>query len=149
MYPDGYEPRVITIPNPGAGNNATFSVPGSESMILSSVAFLLTTSAVAGTRTPVVEISDGAGIDIVAAAAGFGAAASTTAQYAYSYGLAEWDAAQPAAATNFASGPVPLVPLAVGDTITIRVTAIDAGDTLTNVRLVVLQRAVRADAEAH
>lgn len=148
LYGDA-QPSVIAVPNPGTGNAPSFAVPGSEALVVVAVSFQLVTSAVVATRTPIVEVTDGAGVLIVGAVAGFGATASGTFQYTFAHGLAEWDSVTPAAGTQFASGPGPLLPLGVGDTITVAVANLDAGDALTNLRLVVLQDAIRDDAEAH
>lgn len=133
------EPSVIALANPGAGNDAVLPVPGSERQVLVSVAFVLTASGVAGTRTPILKVADGSGVVICAAVAGFSTGAGTTVQYTYANGLTEWDANT----ATFASGPCPELPLGLGNTITVHVDGGDVGDTLTAIRFGVVQMPVR------
>lgn len=136
-----YSPAVIYVPPPAAGADVTFTTPGSEYQDLVCVSFTLTTSATVGNRTPVLEIVDGAGRVIAGCAAGYATTASSTAQYSFVRGLSEWDSA----GTSFASGPVPRVPLQLGDAVKVHIDGIDATDQLSAVTIVVTQLGVRPD----
>lgn len=130
---------VLAAPQPAAGAGVTVGVPESEHQQLLAVAFRLVTSAVVATRTPVVSVTDGSGVNIVGVAAGFGTTASSTADYSFAVGLGEWDQSNNANA----SGALPPFPLAEGDSIVISVGAIDVGDQISRVRVTLLQTPVR------
>jgi len=130
---------VLASPQPAAGQGVTVGVPESEYQTLIAVAFRLVTSAVAATRTPVVSVTDGSGVNIIGVAAGFGTTASSTVDYSFAVGLGEWDQSNSANA----SGGLPALPLSAGDSIVVSVGAIDVGDQLSRVRVTLLQRPVR------
>src|SRR5512146_2181825 len=131
---------VLAAPQPAVGTGVTVSVPKSGYQTLLAVAFRLVTSNVVATRTPVVSVTDGSGVNIIGIAAGYGATASTTADYSFAVGLGEWDQSNNANA----SGAIPPLPLSDGDSIVISVGAIDAGDQVSRVLVPLLQRHVRA-----
>lgn len=132
---------VLAAPQPAAGSGVTVGVPESEYQTLVAVAFRLVTSAVVATRTPVVSVTDGSGVAILAVAAGYGATASTTVDYSYAVGLGEWDQSNNA---NASGGLTPLV-LDAGDSIVVSVGAIDVGDQISRVRVTLMQDPVRAN----
>jgi hypothetical protein len=107
-------------------------VPDPGAWYIASVAFRVVTDGTVATRTPVVTVLDGAGVALGAGVAGYGITASTTADYAFTAGLAEWDQSNNA----FAAGPAPTVPLAAGDAITITLGAGVVGDAISRVRIV-------------
>lgn len=127
-------PSVVYVPKPAVGAGFTYNTPGSVFQELIACSFDITTSAVAGTRTPVLELVDGAGRVIVGAAAGVGITAGSTGRYTFCRGLSEWDFAGAA----FASGPVWRVPLVLGEAITLVVNGVDVGDQVANIALVLL-----------
>lgn len=140
MQPDSTFTRTVVAPGQVAvGTGVTVPVPESEYQQLVAVSFRLVTSAVVATRTPVVSVTDGSGVAIVGVAAGYGATASTTADYTFAVGLGEWDQSNNAVA----SGALPPLTLDAGDTIVIDVGAIDAGDQISRVRVTLLQAPVR------
>jgi hypothetical protein len=130
---------VLAAPQPAAGVGVTVSVPESEYQTLVAVAFRLVTSATIATRTPVVSVTDGSGVNLIGVAAGYGTTAGSTADYSFAAGLGEWDQSNNANA----SGGLISFPLDGGDSIVISVGAIDATDQLSRVRVTLLQRAVR------
>lgn len=135
-----YQERTVVAPGqPAAGSGLSVVMPESERQRLLSVAFRLVTSAVVATRTPVVTITDGTAVAIGGAVSGFGLTASSTADFLFSVGLAEWDQSNNAVA----SGPITSLDLAEGDTIVISVGAIDVGDQISRVRIVLAQLPVR------
>lgn len=131
---------VLAAPQPAAGAGVTVSAPKSEWQQLVAVNFRLVTSAVVATRVPVVSVTDGSGVNIIGVAAGYGATANTTADYSFVVGLGEWDQSNNANA----SGPLPPLPLAEGDSIVVSVGAIDAGDQISRVRVTLLQQPTRS-----
>lgn len=139
MRPLELERSVLAPGQVAAGASVSVPVPSSERQVLLAVSFRLTTSAVVATRTPIVSITDGSGIAIVSAAAGFGATANTAADFTFAVGLSEWDQA----GNVVASGPVPEMPLREGDNIVISVNGVDAGDQLSRVRVTLAQASVR------
>jgi hypothetical protein len=127
------EQRLVFAPGGIAGNGTiTIQVPDPGSWCIVSVAFRVVTDGTVATRTPVITILDGTGANIAAAAAGFGITASSTTDYAYTSGLAEWDQSNNAVA----SGPAPSMRLVPGDSITITLGAGVAGDAISRVRVV-------------
>lgn len=108
---------------------------------LVAVTFRLVTSAAVATRVPIVSVTDGAGVAIIVCPAGKSTAAGLTTDYTFAVGLGEWDIAS----TTQAAGPLPPLPLGDGDSITITVSAIDVGDQISRVRVVLLQSPIRAD----
>jgi len=105
---------------------------------LAAVAFKVTTSATVATRYPVVRIEDGTATDIASTVSGYAATANTTATIVMAEGLSEWDQAN----DQYASGPIARVPLVGGDRIVITLANGQSADTITNVRIVILQDAV-------
>jgi len=89
-------PRLVATPEGIAGNGTlSFGVPdpgpggrwhGAWEIV--SFTFRLTTDGTVATRTPLLSILGGDGVAIAVAAAGYGATASTTADYSYTRGLA-------------------------------------------------------------
>lgn len=142
MYEPGeWESAVVPIANRGAGIEPSFNVPGSERMLLMGVSFVLTAAAGGSNRTPVLEIKDGSGVIQCCAVAGFALTPGSSATYGYTHGLSEWDQAN----NLFASGPCPMLPMDSATVVTIHVENLAAGDTLTNIRLTLLQAPVRDD----
>lgn len=133
-------PRLVVTPGGFAGNSSvTFQVPDPGPAMLNnpvwqivSVTFRVVTDGTVQTRTPVVQVLAGDGLPIATAAAGYGATASTTADYCYVQGLAEWDQANNA----FASGPAPQLPLDPGDAITIQLANGVAADAVSRIHIV-------------
>jgi hypothetical protein len=132
---------VLASPQPAAGQGVTVGVPESEYQTLLAVTFRLVTSASVATRVPIVSITDGSGVALVNCPAGKSTVASLTADYTFAVGLGEWDIAS----TTNAAGGLPTLPLAAGDSIVVSVSAIDAADQLSRVRVTLLQRVVRVD----
>lgn len=132
---------VLAAPQPAAGAGVTVGVPRSEWQQLLAVSFRLVTDATVATRTPVVAVTDGSGVNIIGVAAGYGATASTTADYSFAVGLGEWDQSNNANA----SGALPPLPLAEGDSIVISIGAGVAGDQVSRVRVTLLQSPVRVE----
>lgn len=130
---------VLAAAQPAAGSGVTVPVPESQYQQLVAVAFRLVTSAAVATRTPVVSVTDGSGVAIIGVAAGYGATASTTADYTFAIGLGEWDQSNNATA----SGALPPFLLDAGDSIVISVGAMDVADQLSRVRVTLLQESVR------
>jgi hypothetical protein len=125
--------RQVYAPGGTTGNlTITQAVPDPGAWYIVSIAFRVVTDGTVATRTPVVTITDGSGANIAAAAAGYGITASSTADYAYTAGLSEWDQSNNAVA----SGPAPSMPLAAGDSIVISLGAGVVGDAISRVRIV-------------
>lgn len=141
--PVNYRPAVLNIAQPSVGSDATWNCSGAEYYGILAVSFTLATSAVVGTRTPVLEWIGGDGRVIVAACAGQGTTASSTARYTYAAGLGEWDFAGVA----FASGPLPRVPIAMGEvsSVVIHIDTMDTADQLSAISIVASQVSVRPD----
>ena len=137
----GVTRSVIAPAQPSAGSGVTVTLPEAVYMELVAVTFRLVTSAVVATRTPVVSVLDGSSVALAAVAAGYGATANTTADYSFVAGVAEWDQSNNANA----SGGLGPFPIDAGDSLAITVGAIDAGDQISRVRVIVLQRNVRDD----
>ena len=133
------ERTVLAAPQPSVGSGFTVTVPESEYQTLLAVTFRIVTSAVVATRYPHVAVTDGSGIALIDVAAGYGVTASSTADYCFAYGLAEWDTAS----TSNASGPIPAFPLREGDSIVLSVANIDAGDQVSRIRVSLMQEHVR------
>lgn len=129
---------VIAAPQPAPGAGVTVAVPESECQMLVAVTFRLVTSAAIATRVPIVSVLDGSGVAVAACPSGKSTAATLTTDYSFLVGVGEWDAAS----TTNAAGPLPPLMLDAGDSITITVSAIDAGDQLSRVRVVLLQEPV-------
>lgn len=138
-----YRPTVVYLPQPAVGTDATWNIDGAEYYDLLAVSFTLATSAVVANRTPVLEITDGTGRVIVGACAGQAITATSTGRYTYAKGLSEWDFA----GTAFASGPLPQVPLVMGEAkaVVIHVDALDVGDQLSAIAIVAGQVSIRPD----
>jgi len=135
MTTDDFPPesRLSFAPGGVAGTGTVpLQVPDPGAWYIASVAFRVVTDGTVVTRTPVVTVLDGTGVALGGAAAGYGITASTTADYAFTAGLAEWDQSNNA----FASGPAPTVPLSPGDSITITLGAGVAADAISRVRIV-------------
>lgn len=126
---------LLAAAQPAAGAGVTVQVPGADYQTLICVAFRLVTSAVVGNRTPKVSVVGGDGVFVASCAAGFATTAGTTVDYSFANGLHEWDSA----GTTVASGPCPNIPLEDGDTVTVTVDGIDAGDQLSRVRVTLIQ----------
>ena len=133
---EGVHRALVAAPQVAAGAGVTVQVPGADYQELIAVAFRLVTSAVVGNRTPKVSVVGGDNVFVCSVAAGFATTAGTTVDYSFCYGLHEWDSA----GTTVASGPCPNLPLEDGDTVTVTVDGIDAGDQLSRVRVTLLQR---------
>lgn len=127
-------PSVVYVPKPAASGGFSYATPGSVFQEIISCSFDLVTSAVVGNRTPVLEVIDGTGRAIVAAAAGWAVTASSTARYSFVRGLSEWDTA----GVSFASGPIFRVPIVMGEAITLAIDGVQAGDQVSNIALVFL-----------
>lgn len=129
-YGRGY-PTVSTRPNPGAGNPARVLVPGSRAYRLLSVQATLTTSAVVASRTPMVQLLDGDLIEWLRLSPSASVVASTTTLLVWHVGMA----------TSYTSGsgglysPLPDVFIPEGHTIQLSAVNLDAGDTLTTIKM--------------
>jgi hypothetical protein len=134
-----WEPHTWTAPQPAAGATVTVAVPEAVRAYLHAVCVRVVTDANVANRTPVVSINDGTGVARARVAAGFATTATTTVDYTFAHGLAEWDSA----GTTVASGPGPVLPMQDGDSIVISLDGVQAGDQLSRVRVTVLQRPVR------
>jgi len=141
MWGDEWEPHTATVGQPAVASSVTVVVPEAVRWILLAVCFRVVTDANVANRTPVLTVLDGSGVARARVAAGFATTASTTVDYTFANGLAEWDSA----GTTIASGPGPVLPLQDGDSLVISVDGVQAGDQVSRVRVTALQRAVRAD----
>lgn len=132
-------PRLVATPGGIAGNaTSTYQVPdaapgmdGHNVWQIVAVTFRLVTDGTVATRVPVLQVTSGDGLPIATAAAGYGATASTTADYGYVVGLSEWDQGNNA----FASGPAPTLPLDPGDAIVLQIAAGVAGDAVSRIHI--------------
>lgn len=124
--------EVVAVANPAAGQELTYSIAGQYDSRLLACEVLLTTSAAVASRYLTLQYLGGDGVPFAVNGAAVLVTASSTAQYSFSHarGTAEW---------NTGTGVfVPLLPqfLEPGESIKIDVDSIQAGDTLTNIRLV-------------
>lgn len=131
---------VIAPPQPVAGSGFTVPVPESQHQTLIAVSFRIVTSAVVATRGPFVQVTDGSSVALVTVASGYSVTASSTADYTFAVGLSEWDSV----GVQAASGGLPPLVLGEGDSILVGVSAIDPGDQISRIRIVLDQTPVRA-----
>jgi hypothetical protein len=138
-YTDDGCPSIISVNNPAATTDASITVPNSEYWRLIACSFSLTVNTTAGTRTPVLQVDNGAGVTILNAVSGYGmpAAASSTqlTRYCYSYGLSGWNEA----GLNYASGGLGPLEMIPGQKITIHIDNMQTGDQLSAIELQVSQ----------
>lgn len=125
---------VIAAGQVAAGGSVTVQVPDPDQWQIGAVTFRVVTSAVVGTRTPLLTVNGGDAVAIAVAAAGYGITASSTSDYSYCLGLSEWDQSNNAAA----SGPAPTLPLDPGDSLVLTLGNGDVGDQISRVRVVLL-----------
>lgn len=120
----------FSLPNPAAGANATFVVDGRGLRRLTSIVFTLTTSAAAANRYAHISFLGGDGLAYCVNAAAVVVTANSTQRFAgqLSRTVGEW------AANTDVLFPLANVFVNPGDSIIVRVTGIDVGDTLTSIR---------------
>jgi hypothetical protein len=90
---------------PAAGADATFTVPAGTRLLVSGVAFALTTSAVAGTRLTGVNATDGTNL-LWGTIDNGGMTAGGTVQYFVLPGVAQWETRTACTAIGFPNRPV-------------------------------------------
>lgn len=127
--------QVVSVPNPGAGNELSYSFPGSEDSRLRAVTFQLVTSATVATRTVFLDYVDGSGVVIARHSSGFTQTAGLTTLYTFGVGINAYGAN---AAANIGS---PLIDLLLRHGMKVQTTIVnlDSGDVISNVRLVLDQ----------
>jgi hypothetical protein len=134
---EGALSQVVALPNPAAGAELTYSFPGSEYTRVRAVTFKLVTSATVATRTVYLDFVDGSGVVIARMSSGFTQTASLTTVYTFGLGLVQYGAN---AAANIGSPLADLI-LCRGQKLQTTITNIQAGDAISNARLVVDQYA--------
>lgn len=137
-------PSLILLSNPAKAADASIVVPTSETWRIIACSFTLTVDTTAGTRTPVLQVDNGAGTTILNAVSGYGmpAAASSTqaTRFCFSYGLSGWNES----GLNYASGGLGPLKMISGQKITIHVDNVQANDQLSSIVLQVEQLPVLA-----
>jgi hypothetical protein len=132
-------PSIILLSNPAVATDASTRVPMSETWRLTACAFTLTVDTTAGTRTPVLQVDNGAGTTILNAVSGYGmpAAGSSTqsTRFCFAVGLGTWYEA----GLNYASGGLSPIEMISGQKITIHIDNIQAADQLSAIVLQVEQ----------
>jgi hypothetical protein len=138
-YIDDGCPSVILLPNPAVATDASITVPPSESWRLIACSFTLTVDTTSGSRTPVLQVDNGAGTTILNAVSGYAmpAAGSSTqaTRFCYSYGLSGWNEA----GLNYASGGLGPLEMVSGQKITVHVDNVKPADQLSAIVLQVSQ----------
>lgn len=131
--------QPVGIPNPAAGGGLTYRLPGSERQRILAVTFQLVASADAGNRKPVLAYKDGGGVAFAAVGLPYSQTAGITTVYTFAVGLQMFGADD---AANM-GGPLPDLPLDVGESLVLTITNVDNTDAVTAVRLFVEQQHVR------
>lgn len=132
---DDLQQRTIPVVQPAAGAQWSFTVPGGVVWVVRAIGATLTTSAVAGTRTVGVEVTDG-NVGVAGAVHSRTLAASLTQRF---YWMTEYSASPAGAAGGIASDSYPIMPMPAGWTLTSKAAAFDVGDQWSNVQLLVTQ----------
>ena len=112
---------LISVPNPAAGADWSYSIPPSTIVHLFTITAQLVTSAVVANRTPVLSVSIG-GVSIYTDPSEVTVTASSTRIYSYANGVNSLSAG------NAARGGIPDLWLETGAVISVATGGIDAGD---------------------
>ena len=127
--------QVVALPNPAAGAELSYSLPGSEYTLVHAVTFKLVTSSSAATRTVFLDFVDGSATIIARHSPGFTQAASKTTVYTFGVDLLSYGANDAAAM----GAPLLEMFLRRGQKITTTITNVQSADQISDVRLVVDQ----------
>jgi hypothetical protein len=124
---------------PAAGLGFTYPNPGTVDQTIVSVSFKLVNAAVAVSRIPTLSFLDQDGTAFAAIAAPFTTGTGVTSRYLFAVGINQFGA------NNAANIGVPIPPfkLYVGTSLSLAVTAEDAGDQISEIRLTVAKWPVR------
>lgn len=133
------ESSIIGVPSPLIGLGFTYTNPGTVTQEILSVSFKMVNAAVAVSRIPVLSYLDPDGVAFAAVASGFTTGSGITSRYLFAQGIQEFGANDAA----HIGVPIPPFKLGVGTSLSLGVTAIDAGDQISEVRIVVAKWPVR------
>lgn len=131
--------QPVTIPNPAVGGGFTYRLPGSERQRILAVTFQLVASADVANRKPLLAYKDGGAGTFAAVGLPYVQTAGITSVYTFAVGLQQFGADD---AANM-GGPLPDLPLDVGETLVLTVTNVDDTDAVKSIRLFVEQQHVR------
>jgi hypothetical protein len=127
--------QVVAVPIPAAGAGFTFKPSGTNYNRLHAVTFSLTTSATVADRCVLLAIKHGDGGVVAAIPSPALQTAASTDSYTFARGLYPYSVNSASAVV----APLPDLWLRLGDSIVVTVSNIDAGDTITNIRVVLDQ----------
>lgn len=125
--------REVAVTAPGAGSEWLTTVPAGTTWEVLSIFAQLATSAVVGTRAPMVQLKDADGAIVARFAPGGTQAASLTGRFSWTQGVG----ATSGVGLDMGALPTPPLPLVAGWTIGSITSAFDTGDTYTQVMLLV------------
>lgn len=135
------EPSVVGRPDPAAGGGFTYALPFSERSLVAAVTFQLVTAAAAASRIVYLDLLDSGGVRIGRFSPGLNQTATHTTVYTFAVGLNAYGVADAASM----GAPLPFLPLPDGCTVSVGITAVQAADQISGIRLTVLQAPVRDD----
>jgi hypothetical protein len=121
--------RVVPIASPAAGADFTITTPGESTWSVLSIAATLTTSAVVANRVPVLRMTDGSSV-LWRVPALVAVTASLTTQVSWVAELGYQQAALSGGALTVGLPPMYLQP---GNIVALTTSALDVGDTWTNI----------------
>jgi hypothetical protein len=133
--------QIVAIPAVSSPAGIAYDLPGGELTEIEGLCFTLHTSAGVANRQVVAQLKDGLGVDVFAVAAPAVQTAGTTVVYSFAPDVLSFGTL----ALGFMGGPFPRA--CSGDPLTVVVTVVNAqaGDAITNGRLVVKQWPLETD----
>ena len=133
------ESSIISLGSPAAGAGFTYTNPGTVVQSILSVSFHMVNAVAAGSRIPTLSFLDADGAAFANVASGFTAGSGVTADFLFAQGIQEFGANDAAAI----GVPIPPYKLGVGTSLSLAVTAKNAADQISVVRIVVAKWPVR------
>jgi hypothetical protein len=130
---------LLTVPDPAANAGFTQGMPGTEDTMVVACSFRLVTDSNVANRIVVFQFLDSNGTAIFPVAAPFTQAASKTTDYTFAVGIQQFGAND---AANIGAG-IPPLKLYVGLSVAVTITAKQAGDQVSRIRLGLSQWPVR------